>query len=80
MRIGVALVVLLALATDCRSEPLSVIWSKFRVADATYDACIANCESQNASCKRVCPTTLRTPCVSACDSQMQTCRQSCQAR
>lgn len=50
---------------------------KLRLADAATDACFANCVSQAESCKRICPTTLRTPCVSACDSQAQTCRQSC---
>jgi hypothetical protein len=51
--------------------------AKLRLADATSDACLANCASQNESCKRVCPTTLGAPCQSACDSQAQTCRQSC---
>ena len=53
---------------------------RLRMADATSDACLANCATQNASCKRVCPTTLSTPCLNACDSQAQTCRQSCQSR
>ena len=52
--------------------------SKVRFADAASDACFANCANQDASCKRVCPTTLSTPCLSSCDSQAQTCRQSCQ--
>jgi hypothetical protein len=51
-----------------------------RFADATSDACVANCASQNESCKRVCPTTFSTPCLNACDSQAQTCRQGCQPR
>ena len=50
---------------------------KLRLADAASDACLANCASQNDSCKRVCPTTLGAPCQSACDSQAQTCRQGC---
>jgi hypothetical protein len=54
--------------------------SKLRIADASSDACFANCSSENQSCRRVCPTTLSTPCLSSCDSQMQTCRQSCQGR
>jgi hypothetical protein len=53
--------------------------SRVQVADAS-DACVANCASQSASCKRVCPTTFNTPCLNACDSQAQTCRQSCQAK
>ena len=52
---------------------------KLRFAQAA-DACFANCANENASCKRVCPTTLSTPCLSACDSQMQTCKLSCQRR
>jgi hypothetical protein len=54
--------------------------AKLRLADAAADACFANCANENASCKRVCPTTLSTPCLSACDSQMQTCTQSCRNR
>ncbi len=53
---------------------------KIRFADAAADACFANCSDQNASCKRVCPTTLGAPCLSACDSQAQTCRLNCQRR
>ena len=53
--------------------------SKFRFADATSDRCVADCASQNASCKRVCPTTFSTPCLSSCDSQAQICRQSCRS-
>jgi hypothetical protein len=56
------------------------IKGKLRFADAAADACFANCSSQNASCKRVCPTTFNVPCLNACDSQMQTCSQSCQRR
>jgi hypothetical protein len=62
-----------ALAGQSSSSP-----GKWRLADAASDACLANCASQNDSCKRVCPTTLGAPCQSACDSQAQTCRQSCQ--
>jgi hypothetical protein len=51
--------------------------NRLRVADATTDACLANCATQNASCQRVCPTTLSAPCVSSCEAQAQTCRQSC---
>jgi hypothetical protein len=48
-----------------------------RVADATTDACLSNCATQNQNCQRVCPTTLSTPCISSCDAQAQTCRQGC---
>ena len=54
--------------------------SKLRLADATADACIARCTNENASCKRVCPTTFGVPCLNACDTQMQTCQQACQGR
>jgi hypothetical protein len=47
---------------------------------AASDACLASCSSNNASCKRVCPTTFGTPCLASCDSQYQTCVQSCQNR
>jgi hypothetical protein len=51
-----------------------------RFASASTDACLASCSSNNASCKRVCPTTFGTPCLASCDSQYQTCTQSCQNR
>jgi hypothetical protein len=50
-----------------------------RVADAS-DICLANCASENRSCKSVCPTTYSVPCVSACDNQAQFCRQTCQRK
>lgn len=50
-----------------------------RVADAA-DACLVNCSSQNASCKRTCPTTFNGPCISACDNQAQFCTQNCQRK
>jgi hypothetical protein len=53
---------------------------KLRVADSADAACFANCSSQAASCKRVCPTTFSTPCLNACDSQYQTCAQGCQKK
>lgn len=55
-------------------------FGKLRFADASAEACFASCANDNASCKRVCPTTLGTPCLSACDSQAQTCRQGCRSR
>jgi hypothetical protein len=70
-------VFLLTAASGVDANPLSV--GKYRIADSS-DACFANCSNQNASCKRVCPTTFNTPCLNACDSQQQTCRQSCQAK
>ena len=51
--------------------------SSLRVADATTDACLANCATQNQNCQRVCPTTLSTPCISSCNAQAQTCREAC---
>ena len=50
-----------------------------RVADGA-EVCLANCSSENESCKRVCPTTYNVPCLSACDNQAQACRQSCQRK
>jgi hypothetical protein len=54
--------------------------NKLRFADASSDACMGNCSTQAASCKRTCPTTFNTPCLDACDSQAQTCTRSCQAK
>ena len=79
MKFAFGAALLLSLIGPARAEPGIVIKSKLRFADAA-DACFANCTNQNASCKRVCPTTFSTPCLSACDSQAQTCRQSCQNR
>jgi hypothetical protein len=50
-----------------------------RVADGS-DACLLNCSSDNASCKRTCPTTFNGSCISACDSQAQFCAQNCQRK
>jgi len=75
--LGAALIV--AMLGTAGSQATSVR-SKLRLADAAVEACMANCTNENASCKRVCPTTLSTPCLSACDSQAQTCRQTCQTR
>lgn len=54
--------------------------TKFRVAQSSTEACLANCAAVDASCKRICPTTLGAPCISSCDSQAQTCRQACRGR
>jgi hypothetical protein len=70
------LVLLLASATAGTSGSDN----KQRLAAGSADACLANCANQNASCKRVCPTTLSTPCLSNCDSQMQTCTQGCRSQ
>jgi hypothetical protein len=53
---------------------------KLRFANATTDACVANCSTQVASCKRACPVTFSTPCLNACDNQAETCSRSCQAK
>jgi hypothetical protein len=53
---------------------------KLRFADATSDACAANCSTQAASCKRACPATFSTPCVTSCDNRAETCQRSCRAR
>ncbi len=49
-----------------------------RYGDASSDACLASCSSDNTQCKRVCPTVLGAPCIASCDSQYQTCTRSCQ--
>jgi hypothetical protein len=53
---------------------------RLRFADAAADACVANCSTQAASCRRVCPSTFNTPCLSACDNQAETCRRGCRAK
>lgn len=78
-RLAITLTVLLSIFT-AKVDAEENTATKLRVADAVVDVCFANCANQNASCKRVCPTTLSAPCLSACDSQSQTCRLSCQNR
>lgn len=77
MKLALCAVVSLLMIGTAAAGQANFSVGKLRLADATSDACLANCASQNESCKRVCPTTLGAPCQSACDSQAQTCRQSC---
>jgi hypothetical protein len=53
---------------------------KLRFANAATDACVANCSTQAASCRRACPATFSTPCLTACDNQAETCARSCRAK
>jgi hypothetical protein len=78
MKLTLTAVFLIALVGTAVAEAGMAAKFRARVADASSDACLASCSSENASCKRVCPTTFSTPCVSSCDSQYQTCRQGCQ--
>jgi hypothetical protein len=80
MKIVRSAVLLLGLVQPAGADVSIAINGKLRLADAAGDACYANCSSDNASCKRACPTTFSTPCLSACDSQLQTCRQGCQRK
>lgn len=80
MRIVLALLILLSLARSAAADTPRFSRPNLRLADATSDACLSRCESQNAACRRVCPTTLSTPCVMSCDSQAQTCRAACRPR
>lgn len=80
MKLALCVALSLLLIGAAAAGQANVSTGKWRLADAASDACLANCASQNDSCKRVCPTTLGAPCQSACDSQAQTCRQSCQSR
>lgn len=77
MKFVLCAVLSLALIGSAAAGQGNVSIGKLRLADAASDACLANCASQNESCKRVCPTTLGAPCQSSCDSQAQTCRQGC---
>ncbi len=56
---GIVLLVSLAFAPALASENFNR--ARLRVADATSDACLASCATQDASCQRICPTTLRSP-------------------
>ena len=73
-------VVLLALLDAASANESAIRANKLNLADASSDACVSSCSTQNASCKRACPTTFNTPCLNACDSQAQTCTRSCQAK
>ena len=80
MKLALCAVLSLLLVGPAAAGQGNVSIGKWRMADATSDACFASCASQNDACKRVCPTTLGAPCQSACDSRAQTCRLSCQSR
>lgn len=80
MRLVLALIVGLTLPQFAQASSENFSRAKLRLADAASDACVANCDNQNAACKRVCPTTLGAPCFASCDSQAQVCRQSCRPR
>ena len=80
MRFKLAAAILLALLGTALAKDGPIGASQTRLADASSDACMSNCSTQNASCKRVCPATFSTPCLDACDSQARTCARSCQAK
>ncbi len=80
MRAVLSVAFLIAWVGLAVAEPGILTRKKLLFADAASDACFSRCADQNASCKRVCPTTFSTPCLSGCDTQAQTCRQSCQNR
>jgi hypothetical protein len=80
MKLTFAAGVLLALLCTAVAEGGLTGAGKLRFADASSDACMSNCSTQAASCKRACPVTFNTPCLSSCDSQAQTCTRSCQAK
>ena len=52
----------------------------WKIADATSQACAADCSRRAETCKQACPTTFGVACQTSCDSQAQTCRQACQPR
>lgn len=80
MKRALSVVLLLSLTSAAALAGDSFSPVKLRIADAASDACLANCATQNASCQRVCPTTLATPCINNCQVQAQTCRENCQRR
>lgn len=79
MKCALTVVVIFALSGMAPSEAGAATKIGLRVADAA-DACLVNCSSENASCKRACPTTFNGPCINACDSQAQFCTQNCQRK
>jgi hypothetical protein len=80
MKFAMAATVFLALIGSAFANGGNIQASKFKFADASSDACVAGCSTQNASCKRTCSATFNTPCLNACDSQAQTCMRGCQTR
>jgi len=79
MKLVLALIFFLGLFQAALANPDATNRFKLRLADSA-DVCFANCSSESASCKRLCPTTYNVPCLSACDNQAQACRQNCRPR
>jgi hypothetical protein len=79
MKTLLSIAIALAITGLADAETGSLKVNRSRVAANEDAACFANCSTQNASCKRVCPATLNVPCLSACDSQYQTCTRACQS-
>jgi hypothetical protein len=79
MKYALTFVFVVALAGAGFADTGAAKRAGFRVADAT-DVCIMNCSEENASCKRLCPTTFNVPCASACDNQARVCRRGCQSK
>ena len=80
MKFTFATAVLMALLGSAFADIELTGAGKLRFSDSSSDACMSNCSTQAASCKRACPATFSTPCLSACDSQAQTCSRSCQTK
>jgi hypothetical protein len=80
MKIISVTAVLLALLGTAYADNGLTRTGYLRFADASSNACMSNCSTQAASCKRACPATFSTPCLNSCDSQAQTCTRSCQAK
>ncbi len=78
MRLILSAALLLASVGVAAAGTVAVPGAKLRFADAAADACLASCDSENSSCKRICPTTFGTPCLTSCDSRPQTFRQTFQ--
>jgi hypothetical protein len=79
MRSAVIGITILAFSTPAFAGAATTTKATWRVAESA-NACLMNCDSQEQSCKRLCPATYNTPCISACDNQAQFCRQSCQQK
>ena len=76
MRFLVCAVLAFSFATATAAQPNG---AQIKIAQAA-NACLASCASQDAACRRSCPSTLSGPCLSSCDAQTRTCRQGCGAR
>ena len=64
MKFALSAVISFSLVAAAAAEPRgSANMSRWKLADASADACMANCSNQVDACKRVCPATFNVPIV-----------------